>query len=72
LRASAYKKEKVKHLIDFHGSPLALRAWRQILDTAPMLLSLLLREKDVPINLLRTKCLREIASNRESRDPKIS
>src|ERR1700719_5365574 len=72
LRASACKVEMVKHLVGFHGSPLAPRTWRQILDTPPILLSLLLREKDVPINLLRSKCLRDIASNRDSRDPEIS
>src|SRR5271167_1876560 len=72
LRASACKVEMVKHLVDFHGSPLALRAWRQTLNTPTVLLSLLLREKEIPINSLRTKCLRKIASNRTSRDPEIS
>src|SRR5271156_3675920 len=72
LRASACKVEMVKHLVDFHGSPLARRAWRQTLDTPTVLLSLLLREKEIPINLLRTKCLRKIASNRTSGDPEIS
>jgi hypothetical protein len=50
-----------KHLVDFHGSPLALRAWHQNLDTPTVLMSLLLREKQIPIHLLRTKCLRKIA-----------
>src|SRR5271163_1973538 len=71
LRASARKVEMVKHLVDFHGSPLALRVWRQTLDAPTVLLSFLRGEKEIPINLLRTKCLGKIASNRTSRDPEI-
>src|SRR5271155_3276145 len=72
LRASACKVEMVKHLVDFHGSPLAPRIWHQTLDTPPILLPLLLREKEITINLLCTKCLREVASNRDSGYREIS
>jgi hypothetical protein len=72
MRASACKVEMVKHMVDFRGSLLGLRAWSQTLDTPTVLLSLLIREKEIPINLLRTKSFRKIASNRTSRDPEIS
>ncbi len=39
----------VKHLVDFHGSPLAPRIQRHTLDTSPILLPLLLREKEIPV-----------------------
>src|SRR5271155_3971902 len=72
LRTSACKVEMVKHLVDFHGSPLAPRIQRHTLDTPPIFLPLLLREKQIPINLLCTKCLREVASNSDSGYPEIS
>jgi len=42
-------------LSDFHGSPRAPRIQRHTLDTSPILLPLLLREKEIPIDLLCTK-----------------
>src|ERR1700730_1589413 len=60
LRASACEVEMVKHLVNFHGSPLAQRILLQTLDTPSILLPLLLREKDIAIDLLSTKCLRNI------------
>src|SRR5271167_2132118 len=60
LRASACKVEMVKHLVDFHGSPLAPRIQRHTLDTPPIFLPLLLREKQIPIDLLCTKGPRDV------------
>ena len=62
LRTSACKVEMVKHLVDFHGSPL---------DTSPILLPLLLREKEIPIDLLCTKGPRDVTSYRDPRNPKV-
>src|SRR5258708_19704257 len=52
LRASACKVEMVKHLIDFHGSPLALQPRRQIPHPPPILFSLLLHKQSLPTNCL--------------------
>jgi AraC-like DNA-binding protein len=61
---------RVKHLVDFHGSPLAPRIQRHTLDTSPILLPLLLREKEIPIDLLCTKGPRDVTSYRDPRNPK--
>src|ERR1700733_10243329 len=63
LRTSACKVEMVKHLVDFHGSPL---------DTSPILLPLLLREKEIPIDLLCTKGPRDVTSYRDPGNPKAT
>src|ERR1700680_1491251 len=62
LRASTCEVEMVKHLVDFHGSPLAPRIQRHTLDTSSILLPLLLREKEIPIDLLCTKSQRDVTS----------
>src|SRR5882757_10032135 len=72
LRTSACKVEMVKHLVDFHGSPLAPRIRRHTLDTSPILLPLLLREKEIPIDLLCTKGPRDVTSYRDPRNPKVT
>src|SRR5208282_5430049 len=72
LRTSACKVEMVKHLVDFHGSPLAPRIQRHTLDTPPILLPLLLREKEIPIDLLCTKGPRDVTSYRDPRNPKVT
>jgi hypothetical protein len=71
LRTSACKVEMVKHLVDFHGSPLAPRIQRHTLDTSPILLPLLLREKEIPIDLLCTKGPRDVTSYGDPRNPVI-
>src|SRR5258707_10190364 len=60
-----------KHLVDFHGSPLAPRIQPHTLDTSPRLLPLLLREKEIPIDLLCTKGPRDVTSYRDPRNPKV-
>src|ERR1700722_7446115 len=72
LRTSACKVEMVKHLVDFHGSPSAQRILLRTLDTSSILLPLLLREKEIPINLLSSKCLRDITGYRDSREPEVA
>src|ERR1700722_18751688 len=71
LRTSACKVEMVKHLVGFHGSPLAPRIQRHSLATSPMLLPLLLREKEIPIDLLCTKRPRDVTSDRCPRNPRV-
>jgi hypothetical protein len=71
LRTSACKVEMVKYLVDFHGSPLAPRIQRHTLDTSPILLPLLLREKEIPIDLLCTKGPRDVTSYGDPRNPVI-
>src|ERR1700733_10463390 len=72
LRTSACKVEMVKHLVGFHGSPLAPRIQRHPRDTPPILLPLLLREKEIPIDLLCTKRPRDVTSYRDPRNPKVT
>jgi hypothetical protein len=62
----------VKHLVNFHRSQLTPRVWRQTLYTPAILLPLLLREKEISINLLHTECPRDIAGNRDSGDPEVA
>ena len=42
----------VKHLVNLHSSPLALRVGRHTLYTPAILLPFLLREKEIPTNLV--------------------
>src|ERR1700675_4551161 len=72
LRTSACKVEMVNHLVDFHSSPLAPRIQRHTLDTSPILLPLLLREKEISIDLLCTKRPRDVTSYRDPRDPEVA
>jgi hypothetical protein len=62
----------VKHLVNLHGSPLALRVGRHTLYTPAILLPFLVREKEIPINLLHPECPRNVAGDRESGHPKIA
>jgi hypothetical protein len=61
----------VKHLVNLHGSPLTQRAGRHTLDTPPVLLPLLLREKQISIDLFHPECSRDVADDRESGDPEV-
>src|ERR1700676_4186174 len=72
LRTAARKVEMVKHLVDFHGSPLAPRIQRHTLNTSPILLPLLFREKEIPIHLFCTKSPRDVTSYRDPRNPKVT
>src|SRR6266853_1238438 len=72
LRAPTCEVEMVKHLVNFHGSPSAQRIQRHTLDTSPILLPLLLREKEIPIDLLCTKGPRDVTSYRDPRNPKVT
>src|SRR5260221_7743297 len=62
LRSSACKVEMVKHMVDFHGSPLASRIQHHTLDTSPVLLPLRRREKEIPSDLLCTKGRSDVTS----------
>jgi len=51
---------------------LAPRIQRHTLDTSPILLPLLLGEKEIPIDLLCTKAPRDVTSYRDPRNPKVT
>src|SRR5688500_4443553 len=51
-RTTARQIEVVKHLIDFHGAPPARRLGSQALDTLSILVQLLFREEETPIQRL--------------------
>src|SRR5271154_6010235 len=72
LRPSARQVEMMKHLINFHGSPLTLRVGRHTFHAPAILLPLLLCEKLVAINLLHAECSRDIAGNRDSGDQEVA
>jgi hypothetical protein len=61
----------VKHLVNFHGSPLTRRVGCHTLYTTPILLPLLLGEKEIPIHLLHPKGPRNIADDCYSRHREI-
>src|ERR1700722_5477082 len=65
------QQSRVRVSVDFHGSSLAMRVWRQTLDTSTVLLSFLLGEKEIPIYLFCTKSPGEETSCRDTRDPEI-
>ena len=54
------------------ATALAPRIQRHTLDTSPILLPLLLREKEIPIELLCTKGPRDVTSYRDPCNPKVS
>jgi hypothetical protein len=72
LGASARQVEMMKHLINLHSSPLTRRVGRHTLDTPSILLPLLLREKEIAINLFHPECSRDVADDRESGDPEVA
>src|SRR6476660_2748450 len=62
----------VKHLVSLHGSPLTLRVGRHTLYTSAVLLPLLLRVEEVPIDLLHAECPRDVADDCKSRHPEVA
>src|SRR5271154_4683977 len=72
LRPSTRLVEMMKHLINFHRPPLTPQVGCHTFHAPAILLPLLLREKLIAINLLHAKCPRDIAGNRDSRDPEVA
>jgi hypothetical protein len=62
----------VKHLVNFHGSPSTLRVGRHTFYAPAILLPLLLREKEISIDLLHTERSRDIAGNSDSGNPEVA